>query len=42
MKTCLETERLILREQLPTDDEGMFKLDSNPEFHINKNKKPVK
>lgn len=31
MKFYLETERLILREMLPTDDEGMFELDSNPE-----------
>ena len=29
----LETERLILRELLPTDDAGMFELDSNPEVH---------
>jgi ribosomal-protein-alanine N-acetyltransferase len=29
----VETERLILREFLPSDDEGMFELDSNPEVH---------
>lgn len=29
----LETERLILRELLPQDDQGMFELDSNPEVH---------
>src|SRR5918993_1172509 len=29
----IETERLILREFLPSDDEGMFELDSNPEVH---------
>lgn len=34
MKTSIETERLALRELLPTDDVGMFELDSNPEVHI--------
>lgn len=29
----IETERLILREFIPTDDEGMFELDSNPLVH---------
>ena len=42
MKTRLETERLILRELLPTDVEGMFELDSNPEVHRFVGKKPVK
>ena len=33
MKFYLETERLILREFIPSDDVGMFELDSNPEVH---------
>ena len=33
MDNYLETERLILREFLPSDDVGMFELDSNPELH---------
>jgi len=33
MKIYLETERLILREILPTDIDGMFELDANPEVH---------
>jgi len=31
MKIFLETERLILREVLPTDIDGFFKLDGDPE-----------
>ncbi|MFV5691287.1 GNAT family N-acetyltransferase [Flavobacterium sp. LT1R49] len=37
----IETERLILRELLPTDDIGMFELDSNPEVHKYLGNKPV-
>lgn len=33
MNIIIETERLILRELLPTDDEGMYRLDSNPNVH---------
>jgi ribosomal-protein-alanine N-acetyltransferase len=33
MKIFVETERLILREILPTDIDGMFALDSDPEVH---------
>lgn len=33
MKTFAETERLILREILPTDINGMFELHSNPEVN---------
>ena len=33
MKIFVETERLILRELLPSDDEGMFELDSDPDVH---------
>lgn len=42
MKTHLETDRLILRELLPTDDLGMFELDSNSEVHKFLGKKPIK
>lgn len=33
MKVFAETERLILREILPTDIDGMFELHSAPEVH---------
>ncbi|HET9135425.1 MAG TPA: GNAT family N-acetyltransferase [Candidatus Kapabacteria bacterium] len=33
MKIFAETERLILREILPIDDEGMFEMDSDAEVH---------
>lgn len=36
-----ETERLILREILPTDVEGMFELDSDPEVHRYLGNNPV-
>jgi len=42
MKSFLETERLILREMIPSDDLGMFELDSNPEVHRFLGNKPVK
>ena len=41
MRKSIETERLILRELLPTDIDGMFELDSNPEVHIYLGNKPV-
>ncbi|KIC02882.1 GNAT family acetyltransferase [Flavobacterium sp. JRM] len=41
MKTSIETERLLLREFLTTDDEGMFELDSNPNVHRYVGNKPV-
>lgn len=41
MKSFIETERLILRELIPSDDAGMFELDSNPEVHRFLGKKPV-
>ncbi len=37
----IETERLILREFLPTDDEDMFEMDSNPEVHRYLGNNPV-
>jgi len=42
MKTSIETKRLLLRELLPSDDRGMFELDSNPEVHRFLGNKPVK
>src|SRR5688572_5204127 len=33
MKIFAETPRLILRELHPSDDAGMFELDSDPEVH---------
>ncbi len=42
MNIFAETERLILRELVPTDIEGMFELDSNPEVHKYLGNKPVK
>lgn len=42
MKTSIETERLLLREMLPTDDLGMFELDSNPAVHLYLGNNPVK
>ena len=34
MKIITETERLIIREILPTDINEMFELHSDPEVHI--------
>lgn len=42
MKIGVETERLILRELLLTDIEGMFELDSNPIVHKYLGNRPVK
>ena len=41
MQIFAETERLILREILPTDDQDMFALDSDPEVHRYLGKKPI-
>jgi RimJ/RimL family protein N-acetyltransferase len=41
MKIFVETERLILREILPTDIDGMFELDSDPKVHRYLGNKPV-
>jgi RimJ/RimL family protein N-acetyltransferase len=41
MKIFAETNRLILREILLTDVEGMFELDSDPEVHKYLGNKPV-
>ncbi len=42
MKIFAETERLILREMLPTDEAFMFELDADPEVHKYLGNKPVK
>lgn len=42
MKIFAETERLILREILPTDVDGMYELDSDPEVHKYLGKKTIK
>lgn len=33
MKLPIETERLLIREILPSDEEGMFEMDSDREVH---------
>ncbi len=40
MKIFAETDRLILRELLPTDVAGMFEMDSDPEVHRYLGNKP--
>lgn len=41
MRYLIETERLIMRDLLPTDHEGMFALDSDAEVHRYLGRKPV-
>jgi len=41
MKIFAETERLLFREILPTDIDGMFELDCDPEVHKYLGNKPV-
>lgn len=41
MNVRIETERLILRELLPSDREAMFLLDSDPEVHRYLGSEPV-
>lgn len=41
MKIHLETDRLILREIVPTDADALFDLDSNPKVHTYLGNKPV-
>jgi len=42
MKTgTIETERLILRKLIPSDDSAMFILDSNPNVHQYLGNKPI-
>ncbi|HEX8562985.1 MAG TPA: GNAT family N-acetyltransferase [Flavobacterium sp.] len=42
MHTSFETERLLCREMLVSDVNGMFELDSNPEVHRYLGNNPVK
>ncbi|WJS94839.1 GNAT family N-acetyltransferase [Flavobacterium johnsoniae] len=42
MKNPIETDRLILRELVLSDAEGMFELDSNPNVHLFVGNRPVK
>lgn len=42
MKIFTETDRFILREILPTDVDGFFDLDSDPDVHRYLGNKPVK
>jgi len=42
MEIFAETERLLLREILPTDEEGLFQLDSDPEVHRYLGNKPIR
>lgn len=41
MKIFAETERLILREILPTDVNGIYELESDPEVHKYLGNNPV-
>ncbi len=41
MKIFIETDRLILREMVPTDVDGMFELDSDPLVHKYLGNNPV-
>jgi len=41
MKIFAETTRLMLRELMPIDAEGMFEMDSDPEVHRYLRNKPV-
>lgn len=41
MKIFIETERLVIREILPTDENGLFELDSNPNVHTYLGNKPA-
>src|SRR5689334_12801905 len=41
MQIFAETERLVLRELLPSDEYGMFELDADPEVHRYLGNKPV-
>jgi ribosomal-protein-alanine N-acetyltransferase len=42
MHIFVETDRLILRELLPSDAEGMFQLDSDPEVHRYLGNNPIR
>ncbi|MCT4603057.1 MAG: GNAT family N-acetyltransferase [Marinifilum sp.] len=42
MNIILETDRLYLREILPSDDEKMFEMDSDPEVYKFLGRKPIR
>eukprot|EP01029_Cantina_marsupialis_P010415 TRINITY_DN2376_c0_g1_i2.p3 TRINITY_DN2376_c0_g1~~TRINITY_DN2376_c0_g1_i2.p3 ORF type:complete len:174 (-),score=12.89 TRINITY_DN2376_c0_g1_i2:5496-6017(-) len=42
MNIILETDRLYLREILPSDDERMFEMDSDPEVYKFLGRKPIR
>ena len=42
MRFFIETERLIMRDLLPTDDAGMYELDADAEVHKYLGNKPIK
>ena len=41
MNIKIETERLILREFIQSDENGIFELDSNPAVHTYIGNKPI-
>jgi [ribosomal protein S5]-alanine N-acetyltransferase len=41
MDLIIETERLLMREILPTDAEALFDMDKNPEVHKYLWQKPI-
>jgi ribosomal-protein-alanine N-acetyltransferase len=42
MEIFAETERLILRELVPSDDKGIFELDSDADVHIYLGRQPIR
>lgn len=42
MQIFIETERLVIRELLPSDDEDILELDSDPDVHEFLGKSPIK
>lgn len=42
MSILIETERLIIRELVSTDENDLFEMDSDPEVHLYIENKPVK
>ncbi|WP_461451726.1 GNAT family N-acetyltransferase [Mucilaginibacter sp.] len=42
MKILIETERLLIREVMPEDIDGMFEMDSDPEVHKYLGNQPLK
>lgn len=42
MKPIIETERLLIRELLPSDVDGIYALDSDPEVHKYLGNRPIK